>query len=39
MVKCILKDCAWREWNKLYTEEFREWPKLCVLKELVESQA
>ena len=34
-VKCMLNDCAWREVNKLWAEELTDWPKLCVLKELV----
>ena len=34
-VKCLLNDCAWRKVNKVWAEELTDWPKLCVLKELV----
>ena len=34
-VKSMLNDCAWREVNKLWAEELKDQPKLCVLKELV----
>ena len=33
--KYMLKNCAWREVTKMWTEELEELPKLCVLKELV----
>ena len=31
-VKYMLKNCAWRE---VTAKELDDWPKLCVLKELV----
>ena len=34
-VKYMLKNCAWREATKMWAEELEEWPKLCVLRELV----
>ena len=34
-VKYMLKNCMWREVTKMWAEELEEWPKLCVLKELV----
>ena len=34
-VKYKLKDCAWREVTKMWTKELEDWPKLCVLEELV----
>ena len=34
-VKYMLKNCAWREVTTMWTEELKERPKLCVLKELV----
>ena len=35
-VKYMIKNCAWREVTTTWAEELEEWPKLCVLKELVE---
>ena len=34
-VKYMRKNCAWREVTTTWTEKLEEWPKLCVLKELV----
>ena len=34
-VKYMLKNCAWREVTMMWAKELEEWPKLCVLKELV----
>ena len=34
-VKYMLKNCVWREVTKMWAERLEEWPKLCVLKELV----
>ena len=34
-MKYILKNCVWREVTTTWAEVLEEWPKLCVLKELV----
>ena len=31
----MLKNCVWREVTKMWVDELGNWPKLCVLKELV----